>query len=119
MSGIEGARSRIAAMIPCRQVTVFLRPRPSIYIESSGTSSNPGDFGELIDLYYSNEIETDSTRVGGTQDIKYGYGYCGLPLVLEHNTPNDSLPIIWAETPGSNGQHAMRPLFRRRQRHSS
>ena len=83
------------------------------------TRQNAGDFGELIDLYYNKEIETDSTRVGGTEDIKYGYGYCGLPLVLEHNTPNDSLPLIWADTSSANGQHAMRPLFRRRQRYSS
>ncbi len=83
------------------------------------TRESAGAFGELIDTYYNKEIETDSTRVGGTEDIKYGYGYCGLPLVLEHNTPNDSLPIIWADTSNANGQHAMRPLFRRRQRHSS
>lgn len=83
------------------------------------TKENAGAFGELIETYYNEEIETDSTRVGGTKDIKYGYGYCGLPLILEHNTPNDSLPIIWADTSTENGQHAMRPLFRRRQRHSS
>jgi hypothetical protein len=83
------------------------------------TKENAGAFAELIDTYYNSEIETDSTRVGGTQDIKYGYGYCGLPLVLEHNTPNDSLPIIWADTSNQNGQHAMRPLFRRRQRYLS
>jgi hypothetical protein len=83
------------------------------------TETNAGSFAQLIDVYYNKQIETGSTRVGGTDDIKYGYGYCGLPLVLEHNTPNDSLPIIWAETSDANGQHAMRPLFRRRERHSS
>ena len=75
-----------------------------------------GDLGPLIDKHYNKKIETDSTRVGGTDDIKYGYGYCGLPLILEHNTPNNSLPILWAdmdETP------EMRPLFRRRQRYSA
>ncbi len=83
------------------------------------TKESAGAFDELIDSFYNEQIETDSTRVGGTKDIKYGYGYCGLPLVLEHNTPNDSLPIIWADTSDENGQHAMRPLFRRRQRHST
>jgi hypothetical protein len=77
--------------------------------------SNSGDFGRIVDKHYNQKIETDSTRVGGTEDIKYGYGYCGLPLILEHNTPNNSLPILWADV---DEQPEMRPLFRRRQRYS-
>ncbi|WP_299401861.1 hypothetical protein [uncultured Roseobacter sp.] len=46
----------------------------------------------------------------------YGYGYCALPLVLEHNTPNNSVPLIWSET-GSQTDPLMRPLFHRRDRH--
>ena len=48
--------------------------------------------------------------------MRYGYANCALPLVLEHNTPNNSIPILWAETQGKLG-HPMRPLFRRRDRH--
>lgn len=75
-----------------------------------------GDFGRIVEKHYNKTIETDSTRVGGTDDIKYGYGYCGLPLILEHNTPNNSLPILWADVEESP---EMRPLFRRRQRYSA
>ena len=51
-----------------------------------------------------------------------GYGGCALPLVLAHNTPNNAVALLWAETRGEareDGQpaSAMRPLFRRRQRH--
>ena len=46
----------------------------------------------------------------------YGYGYCALPLVLEHNTPNNSIPMLWSET-GSQSNPRMRPLFHRRDRH--
>jgi hypothetical protein len=59
---------------------------------------------------------------GGT-DAALGFSGCALPLILEHNTPNNSVALLWAETPGHDGQdgqparHAMRPLFRRRQRH--
>lgn len=75
------------------------------------------DFMKLVDRYYDPSIESTHTSVGGTTDVKLGFGHCALPVVLEHNTPNNSLALLWAETEGENGYHAMRPLFRRRQRH--
>jgi hypothetical protein len=63
------------------------------------------------------------TNEGGT-DVALGFAECALPLVLEHNTPNNSVALLWAETDGGkadNGhasRHAMRPLFRRRHRHT-
>ena len=52
----------------------------------------------------------------GQSDMKLGYANCALPLILEHNTPNNSIPLLWAETAGEHGP-AMTPLFRRRDRH--
>ncbi len=74
-------------------------------------------FMELIERYYDDSLENRHSKIAGT-DLKLGYGKCALPLVLEHNTPNNSVALLWADTPGSNGRHAMRPLFRRRQRHT-
>lgn len=74
------------------------------------------DFLTLVELYYDPAIETEHTRVGG-EDAKLGFASCGLPLVLEHNTPNNSVALLWAESAGAGGNHTMRPLFRRRQRH--
>ena len=73
----------------------------------------------LVDKYYDSAIETKSVKVGGT-DAKFGFAACGLPLVLEHNTPNNSLGLLWAESPKSpqTPVHHMRALFRRRQRHT-
>jgi hypothetical protein len=68
------------------------------------------DFDALIDAHYDNENETTSTSLGGT-DLKYGFAGGALPLVLSHNTPNNSLGLLWAE--GSK----MRPLFPRITRH--
>jgi hypothetical protein len=82
------------------------------------TQSTAGGFWHAIQTYYDPSIETDHTRKGGFKDVKLGFGYCALPLILEHNTPNNSIPLLWAETEGENGAHAMRPLFRRRQRHT-
>ena len=82
------------------------------------SETKAGAFWPLIQKYYNSSIETEATLKGGTKDVRMGFGKCALPLVFEHNTPNNSIPLIWAETEGTNGEHAMRPLFRRRQRHS-
>lgn len=76
-----------------------------------------GDFLKLVKTYYDDAIETKHMKVGG-EDARLGFSRCGLPLVLEHNTPNNSLALLWADTAGGNGKHMMRPLFRRRQRHT-
>jgi hypothetical protein len=77
-------------------------------------------FNPVIENYYDPAIESVHSAVSGVKSLMYGYAECGLPLVLEHNTPNNSLPLLWAETDGNttNGVHPMKPLFRRRQRHT-
>ena len=79
------------------------------------------DFIELTRTYYDPVLRTKHTDVGGVTHLGLGYGGCALPLVLEHNTPNNSVALLWAETDGGirDGAPApaMRPLFRRRQRH--
>jgi hypothetical protein len=55
-------------------------------------------------------------KVGGEQ-AHYGFAKTGLFLVLEHNTPNNSIALLWAEADGDSPAPPMRPLFRRRQRH--
>jgi hypothetical protein len=75
------------------------------------------DFMKLVEIYYDGSFETKHTKLGG-EDARLGFNKCALPLVLEHNTPNNSLALLWAETAGEGGKHAMRPLFRRRQRHT-
>jgi hypothetical protein len=78
-------------------------------------------FVALTKKYYSSEIETEHTAVGGVDHIGLGYGGCALPVVLEHNTPNNSIALLWAEAEGDGAidstARPMRPLFRRRQRH--
>ena len=79
-------------------------------------------FVELTEKYYDPVIRTKHTDVGGVTHLGLGYGGCALPLVLEHNTPNNSVALLWAETDGGCREgvvaRPMRPLFRRRQRHS-
>lgn len=80
-------------------------------------------FIELTRTYYDPIIRTPHTDVGKVEHLGLGYGGCALPIVLDHNTPNNSVALLWAETRGGQrdgGAHApaMRPLFRRRQRHA-
>ena len=83
-------------------------------------ASSDTDFVALTKKYYDAGIENSHTLKGGTQHLGLGYAECALPLVLDHNTPNNSVALLWAETEDAKfkGPRKMRPLFRRRQRHS-
>lgn len=65
----------------------------------------------LIYKYYDASIETNTHLKG---DVRFGYRQCGLPVVLDHNSPNNSIALLWARGEESN---LMRPLFPRKQRH--
>ena len=78
----------------------------------------------LTQKHYNSKIETRHTQVGGVQHLGLGYGGCALPLVLHHNTPNNSLALLWAENEACTDESGsqcpeMRPLFRRRERHTA
>jgi hypothetical protein len=82
---------------------------------------SPDPFVRLMENYYDPKIhQGPHPGKSGINSLMYGYGGCGLPVVLEHNTPNNSVPLLWGETEGNSEKkvHAMRPLFRRRQRYS-
>lgn len=80
--------------------------------------SQPEELIDLIKSSYDTRIEDG--HVGN--NVWFGYSECGLPLVLEHNTPNNSVALLWASSPDkpeAPDQHHMKPLFARRKRHSS
>jgi hypothetical protein len=68
----------------------------------------------LIDdpRYYDPTIHDPHMQKGRTPDSRYGYGDCGLPLVLHHNTPNNSIALLM-----SYEDKTFRGLFPRIQRH--
>jgi len=78
-----------------------------------------GEFLALVDRHYNPSIEEKKhNKESGVTAINRGYAACAIPLVLEHNTPNNSFAMIWAECYGGSEAPEMRPLFRRRQRHT-
>lgn len=70
------------------------------------------EFTKLIDKYYDASVFDVHMQKGKAKDAKYGYADCGLPVVLHHNTPNNSIAILWFY------EHCTpRGLFPRVQRH--
>jgi hypothetical protein len=64
------------------------------------------------DKYYDwSAILTDSYRKGKHDEPYWGFNECGLLLVLSHNTPNNTMPVIWEDTSKFRG------LFPRINRH--
>jgi hypothetical protein len=73
----------------------------------------------ICDAYYDDQLYQRLKKhcdEAGQKHMRYGYADCALPIIMEHNTPNNSVSILWAETDGKLGR-AMNPLFRRRDRH--
>jgi len=66
---------------------------------------------DVIKKYYDASVEDEHTKKGNS-DLKFGFAAGGLPLVLHHNTPNNSIFLLWVE-----GSDTVRPLFPRVSRH--
>jgi hypothetical protein len=65
---------------------------------------------ELIKKYYDHLAKEKHPEWGG--DVPFGYKDGGLPLIIHHNTPNNSIFILWAED-----SETVLPLFPRVSRH--
>ncbi len=48
-----------------------------------------------IQKYCDQSCSDKHFRVGGTEDVRFGFAGCALPVVLNHNTPNNSVFILW------------------------
>lgn len=84
------------------------------------SSENDPEMMQLCQKYYDHQLYERLRKhceENGQKTMAFGYADCALPIVLEHNTPNNSIPLLWADTGGAPGVHAMRSLFHRRDRH--
>jgi hypothetical protein len=72
---------------------------------------------ELLDLIRRHFDEKCGDKIVGYK-IPFGYKEGGLPLVLEHNTPNNAIALLWAASPpDTDSPTPVVPLFPRRKRH--
>lgn len=99
--------------LPNLQLTYGLVLPDSVRVSNA---SHP-EFHDVVERYYDHSIYNEHFRLSGVDHAKLGFGGVGLPIVMEHNTPNNAVSLLWAESEGIQA-HQMRPLFRRRQRHS-
>lgn len=60
---------------------------------------------------FDTNADDEHGKVGGTS-VRYGYANCRLPIVLSHNTPNNSIFLLWADE-----VHKIQGLFPRVSRH--
>lgn len=63
-------------------------------------------FDYLLHKYYDSTVEDEHKGV-----VVHGYAECGLPLVLSHNTPNNSVYLLWEQ----ERHYALFPRFERHQ----
>ena len=63
---------------------------------------------------HQNLKEDTAYKVGSVTRPYLGFDECALPVVLSHNTPNNSLPILWQDTDDDN---EFKGLFPRISRH--
>lgn len=66
--------------------------------------------------YYDQSVTDEHTAVGGG-GAAVGFNDCRLPLVFHHNTPNNSISLLWADTTDRRGDTGQRALFIRHERH--
>ena len=64
-------------------------------------------FDELLHKFYDASVEDEHKG-----KVLHGYSDCGLALVLSHNTPNNSVYLLWEK-------EKTQPLFPRFERHQS
>jgi len=69
-------------------------------------------FVELLKKYYDPVIQSKHYNMGKTEKPFLGFDEGGLPLVLEHNTPNNSIALLWFPE-----ESELRGLFPRISRH--
>ena len=73
----------------------------SVYVLESDievTQNRYPAFDNLLYRYYDRAIMDKHLEKGGP-DVIHGYAGCSLPLVLSHNTPNNSVYLLWAHQP--------------------
>lgn len=82
------------------------------------TALSQPEITAILENRYEPSVEDSHTK----ERIALGYKSGGLPLILDHNTPNNSLATLWARSVPERENYIeanhMSPLFPRRSRHS-
>lgn len=104
----EQARSHIEAVLEIFEPTWKLRIVQ--LLPASVTVQDPG-LRALCDWFFDDAL-LDKHK---PRRVPYGYEDVAVPLVLHHNTPNNAISPLWADSVGRGGQdrHALFPRYER------
>lgn len=69
---------------------------------------------KLLERYFDDSIKDVHYQLGVCEKPYLGFNQCALPLILYHNTPNNSIPLLWF-----GDKKKYRGLFPRVNRHRS
>lgn len=88
------------------------------YVLGSDIVIDDTSLPDLVKLFTDHYDPSIEDNIVG-KDIWFGYKQGGLPLVLYHNTPNNSVALLWASSTSRWAAPApkMKPLFSRKKRH--
>lgn len=98
--GSHGIRLEVAAVHEIREADASAAPQDMERVEG------------MLEARFDSAVATAGYRMGRHQRPHLGFDECGLLVVLSHNCPNNTLPIIWHESAGAE----FRALFPRRER---
>lgn len=106
---------RSKAMLPPVLANLHIEP---VAVLSHSIYNNPDcrQMSRLCLSYYQSRMEDEHTK-----DVMFGYRDCGLFVVLHHNTPNNSVYLLWNRKASTidGREPAFHPLFTRIERHRS
>lgn len=93
---LSGLRERISRYLPrSNWPTCDVRAVYTIPDSVQVSSEKEPEFDAILEKYYDPTI-MDRHLLKGGPDVIHGYAGCSLPLVLNHNTPNNSIYLLWA-----------------------
>lgn len=104
---IEALARDLVADTPATCTVLIVQPLPESIRLRRGIDDG---FARVLEAHWDDGVMDEHLRKGG-EDAVFGFNECGLPLVLSHNSPNNSVYLLWAES------DRVRPLFPRVSRH--
>lgn len=115
VEAIENMRSSIADWILKENISLEIEIDAIQFLDDTIKTKVLADtsFLEIAKNQFDIAVLTDSYKVGKYANPYLGFNECALPVVLNHNTPNNSLPILWFE----GGEKDCKGLFPRITRH--
>lgn len=109
---VEHLRSALGNYAACGVIGISIETVQLVPLSIALLRGVSDEFGQLIEKYYDDSVFDVHLKKGNTVDARFGYADCGLPVVLHHNAPNNSVALLW-----SYQDCRVRGLFPRVQRH--